>query len=121
MSFRLSEKVFTKPRIAYKVLRLRRDGSLGPLFINRRQVIPLNTWLIAEDHPTEGFAHRPGWHAAPKPFAPHLTLKGRIWMKVEIADYRKLWRPQFQGGAWLLAKRMRVIGALKNAPRGGAK
>ena len=109
----LSEKVWLKPRIAYKVLRVRRDGSLGPLFINRNLVVPIGAWLESEDHPTPGFAHRPGFHVAPKPFAPHLSLKGRVWMRVEVANYRKLWRPQFQGGAWLLAKRMRVLGPVR--------
>lgn len=95
--------------IAYKLLRLRRDGSLGPLFINKAQVIPLGEWLEAEDHPTKGYARRPGWHVAPKPSAPHLSAKGRRWMKVEIEDFDELPRPQSQGGMWFIAKRMRVL------------
>ena len=48
--------------IAYKLLRIRKDGSIGPLFINQKQRVPIGEWLDAEDHPTSGFAHRPGWH-----------------------------------------------------------
>ena len=66
-----------KTQVAYKLLRVRRDLTLGPLFINRTQVIPIGVWLPAEDHPTVGYAHRPGWHAAPNPIAPHLSTKGR--------------------------------------------
>lgn len=99
---------------AYKILRVRRDGSLGPLFINRHQRIPLGQWLVAKDHPTKGFAHRPGWHCAPRPVAPHLKLHdNRVWMEVRVYDYRKLVRPHIQGGAWLLAKWMKVVGPVK--------
>jgi hypothetical protein len=98
-----------EPQIGYKLLRLRRDGTLGPLFINRELVVPVGQWLRAEDHPTQGFAHRPGWHVSPKPHAPHLSMKNRIWVKVEIDDYDELHRPKSQGGMWWIAKWMRVI------------
>jgi hypothetical protein len=100
--------------IAYKLLRLRKDGTLGPLFINRRQVIPIGTWLDAEDHPTKGFAHRPGWHAALKPVAPHLSKRERVWAKVEVRGTTLLERPESQGGRWVLAKKMKVLKVLDN-------
>jgi hypothetical protein len=99
--------------IAYKLLRLRRDGSLGPLFINKRQIVPLNEWLPAESHPTKGYALRPGWHVAPAPYAPHLSERGRVWAKVEVEDFDELPRPASQGGVWLIAQRMRVIEVLQ--------
>lgn len=95
--------------IGYKLFRQRRDGTIGPLFINRRLVVPVGEWLEAEDHPTRGYAHRPGWHVAPAPHAPHLTLRGRVWAKVEVEDYQPLRRPLTQGGTWYIAKRMRVL------------
>ena len=94
---------------AYKLLRLRKDGTLAPLFINRRQIIPLNTWMDAENHPTKGFAVRPGWHVTPKQEAPHLSKKGRVWAKVEVKNIESLNRPISQGGEWWLAKQMKVI------------
>lgn len=95
---------------AYKLLRLRANGTLGPLFIHARQVIPLNQWIKAEDHPTKGYAHRPGWHAAPKPHAPHLRTTGnRVWCKVELKGWVSLPRPKAQGGSWYLAEQMRVL------------
>ena len=95
--------------IAYKLFRERKDGTLGPLFINAKMRVPIGQWLPAEDHPTKGYAHRPGWHATLQPIAPHLSTKGRVWVKVEIEDYRKFDRPQSQGGTWVLAKRMKVL------------
>lgn len=96
--------------IAYKLLRKRKNGTLGPLFINRRQIIPIGKWLEAENHPTKGYAVRPGWHTTSKPEAPHLSMRDRIWMKVEIEDYTELRRPASQGGLWWLANRMKVLG-----------
>lgn len=98
---------------AYKLLRVRRDGTLGPLFINRKQVIPFGEWLKSEDHKTPGYAHRPGWHVAPTPHAPHLSLKGRVWCRVEIKDFTELKRPESQGGTWWLAKFMQVVCVFK--------
>lgn len=94
---------------AYKLFRKRRDGSYGPLFINRRQRIKEGEWLQAENHPTRGFAIRPGWHTSHKPEAPHLSKKDRVWCKVQIEDYTPFERPESQGGMWFIANRMKVI------------
>ena len=94
----------------YKLFRLRKNGTLGSLFINRKAVIPTDTWLLAEDHPTKGYKHRMGWHILLKPVAPHLSEKGRVWMKVEYQEYETIVRPDSQGGRWVLARQMRVIG-----------
>lgn len=93
----------------FKLFRRRRDGSLGPLFINRRLRVPLGHWLQAEDHPTRGYAHRPGWHATLRPEAPHLRQGGdRVWCRVSLEGVRRYERPESQGGTWILAKRLRV-------------
>ena len=94
---------------AFKIFRVRSNGTLGSLFINRRQVIPIGVWLKAESHRTNGYQFRPGWHCAPCQFAPHLTLKGRIWMRVEVDDFVEIKRPESQGGFWWLAKWMKVV------------
>lgn len=94
---------------AYKLFRKRRDNTLGPLFINRKLRVKLGTWYDAEDHPTKGYAHRPGWHAGLLPKAPHLTVTGRVWCEVELEDVAPLPRPESQGGLWLLARRMKVV------------
>ena len=100
--------------IAYKLLRVRSDGTLGTLFINRQQVIPFNQWLQAEPHETPGYAYRPGWHAALTANAPHLKMKlakgeVRQWFMVELLDPRLYDRPESQGGTWVLGSAMRVM------------
>ncbi len=98
---------------AYKLVRKRKDGSLGSLFINKKAVLPLNTWLDAEDYPTKGYAHRPGWHCTFTPYAPHLSKKGRVWVEVGIYNFEIFQRPEAQGGEWLLAKHMLIRGEIK--------
>lgn len=99
--------------IGYKLFRVRRDGTLGPLFINRKQKILPGIWLEAENHPTAGYAVRPGWHVCAEPNAPHLSKKDRTWFKVEISDYTEHVRPESQGGLWYTAKKMKVLEAFK--------
>ena len=103
--------------LAYKLLKRRKDGSLGPLFINASQRVPVGVWLDAEDHPTKGFAHRPGWHCTNRKRAPHLKKnpKGalpRVWCRVEVTGITELSRPTDQGGTWFLAERMQVLEVL---------
>ena len=98
--------------IVYKLFRQRKDHTLGPLFIDRRLRVPLGVWLDAEDHPTKGYAHRRGWHAALTPHAPHLKSgpgSGRVWCRCEVEDYAHYDRPESQGGTWVLSERLRVL------------
>jgi hypothetical protein len=95
-------------RPAYKLLRLRKDGTLGPLFIGRQIVVPVGKWVKARAIRTKGFAFRPGWHACPKPAAPHLSLKGRVWCRVLLKGVTEHERPEAQGGLWFVAKQLRV-------------
>jgi len=104
-------------RSAFKLFKQRKDGTLGPLFINARLRIPVGEWLEAEDHPTKGFAHRPGWHCTKKQSAPHLKKQPkngprRVWCRVEVEGVTEFERPVAQGGTWFLANRMRVVEVL---------
>ena len=102
----------TRGMFAFKLLRKRKDGTLGPLFINAKQRIPIGRWLEAEDHPTTGYAHRPGWHCTATKEAPHLSEKDRVWCNVVVDDYTCFNRPRSQGGQWILAKHMKVLGEI---------
>lgn len=94
--------------ICYKLLKQRKDGSLGPLFINAKQRIPIGKWLKAENHPTKGFAVRQGWHCCKKKSAPHLSKKGRVWCEVQIQNYKEHKRPESQGGIWYTANKIKI-------------
>lgn len=101
--------------IAYKLLRVRRDGSLGPLFVDRGLRLKPNFIHIArKDCKHPGLAHRPGFHCCAKPEAPHMKLRlkngeVRVWCRVQIMCYTKHVRPEAQGGTWFTAKYLQVI------------
>ena len=97
--------------MAWKLFRIRKDGTLGSLFIDKQKVRPLGVWMEAEEHLTKGFSFRPGWHCLLSKEAPHLSKKGRIWALVEVEDYQEFERPLSQGGKWLLCKRMKICKA----------
>lgn len=83
---------------AYKLLRIKKDGKLYPLFINKTTETPIGEWLQAEFHPTVGFKPRKGWHVTMRPLAPHLKMEltngeKRVWCEVEIEDYEYFERP----------------------------
>jgi hypothetical protein len=100
--------------IAYKLFRKRKDGTLGPLFINRKQRVHPKVWYEAEEHLTPGYSFRPGWHCCSQPVAPHLSEEGRVWCKVLIYEYTRHTRPESQGGLWFTAQKMKVLEVYEN-------
>lgn len=95
--------------IGYKLFRLRKDGTLGPLFINCKQRLAVGTQYIAEEHLTKGFAFRPGWHICSEMNAPHLSKKDRVWAQVRFSNYTSHIRPESQGGLWYTANKMTIL------------
>lgn len=97
--------------IGYKLFRKRRDGTYGPLFINRRLHLVPGVVYPMEDHPTKGYAHRPGWHICSKKDAPHLRQDGdRVWCEVRFTPHKVIERPAAQGGIWYLGSDMEILG-----------
>jgi hypothetical protein len=95
---------------AYKLLRVRKDGTIGSLFINRKMRIPIGKWLVAEKgFFTKGFAYRPFYHCSAMPIAPHLSKKKRKWYIVEMKCAKEMKRPKSQGGLWYLAEKIRIV------------
>ena len=97
---------------AYKLLRVMANGELASLFINKKVRLPLDEWLDAEAHPTSGFKLRPYWHCLTQPEAPHMTMEGRRWYKVEVRDFTFYERPVNQGSTWVLANQMKILEAV---------
>lgn len=98
-------------KVAYKLMRQLKDGTVHPLFINKKEATKFGVILEAECYPTKGFAVRQGWHCCFTPYAPHLkqTLSNgeqRVWVRVLVSDYDTYDRPESQGGAWILAQKM---------------
>jgi hypothetical protein len=101
----------------WKLVRQRKDGTLGPLFINRPLIYKIGVWFQAEDHPTKGFARRPGFHACSIRSAPHLEMRlsngeQRVWCKVLLKDFEEYERPASQGNTWILSNHICFVEAL---------
>lgn len=95
--------------LAYKLFKIRKDGSIGSLFINKRARLVTGRWIQAQSFPTKGYALRPYWHCTADPQAPHLSMKDRAWFQVEIKNYTTLERPSSQGGIWYLASSIKIL------------
>jgi len=93
----------------YKLFRVKKDGTLTSLFINKKVALAVGKWLKARPYRTPGFAFRPGWHATTRPHAPHLTTKGRVWKKVALKGVKKFYRPAHEGSVWYLATQMKIL------------
>lgn len=83
-----------KTEYGYKLFE-RKGDQIFPLFIDKSSPVPVGEWIPAENHPTKGFAKRPGWHIGMIPDAPWLKgangkyksrfAKGeRVWCVVEF-------------------------------------
>lgn len=96
--------------IAYKLIKQRKNGTLGPLFIEASRVVRVGVWEEARPVRKKGFAFRPGWHVCAEPKAPHLKMKpDRVWVRVEVGgEITEHQRPESQGGLWYTCEKMKV-------------
>lgn len=95
--------------IAYKLLRVLKNGDVTSLFINKKERLNLNVWLTAKEYKTKGYKVRKGWHCLKQPIAPHLSMKNRAWYIVEVDNYQIFKRPENQGGEWVLGEKIKII------------
>ena len=98
--------------LAFKLFRLKANGSITSLFCNKSRELPIGEWMGAEIHPTKDLKVRPFWHCTTQPFAPHLTERGRVWMIIEMDGYVEMIRPKSQGEKWYLASNIKIISKL---------
>jgi hypothetical protein len=74
----------------YKLFEMDRFGNLYPLFIDKKTIYPIGQWIQAENHPTKGYAKRPGIHVGDICSAPWLmsadgtykSQRGKYWKRV---------------------------------------
>lgn len=95
--------------IVYKLFRKLKTGEITSLFINKKERLSYGVWYEAKECPTKGYKFRPYWHCVETPFAPHLSEKNRVWLRVEIGDFIEHKRPEHQGSNWYLAKRIKIL------------
>lgn len=74
----------------YKLFEMDIEGNLYPLFIGKKEIVPIGQWLKAQNLPTKGYAARPGWHLGEICSAPWLmsadgtyrSQRGKTWKRV---------------------------------------
>lgn len=98
---------------AYKLVKQKKDGKLYPLFIDNSWAREIGIWYEAGFFPRKSFAPRKGYHLCFIPFAPHLKInlasgEHRVWVECEVENWESYDRPESQGGAWILAQRMKI-------------
>jgi len=98
----------------FKLMR-KKDNSFYPLFINRKTEYKKEKWISAECIPTKGFSVRKGFHCCVRPIAPHLKLElsngeKRVWILAEVKKFKFYERPESQGGLWVLAQKIKILG-----------
>lgn len=93
----------------WKLFRVRKDGTLGSLFIDRQRPLAVGQWMRAKRVRTNGYAYRPGWHVLLKRSAPHLSTRGRVWRRVTARHILGVHeRPRAQGGTWVTCRDLRI-------------
>ena len=74
----------------YKLFEMDTEGNLYPLFIGKKEIVPIGQWIKAQNLPTKGYAARPGWHLGQICSAPWLmgadgtykSQRGKSWKRV---------------------------------------
>ena len=92
---------------AYKMVRIRKDATLGPMFVGCEEVFPVGSWITAHTNYKRKLdkvysklgwlKFRPGFHFAELPYAPHIGIKDKdgvikwmhddtVWVECEVSD-----------------------------------
>ena len=75
----------------YKLFEMDNSGNLYPLFIDKKTVYPIGKWIYAENHPTPGFAKRPGIHAGEICSAPWLMSADGTYKSQRSKYWKRVW------------------------------
>ena len=95
--------------IAYKVLRRRKSGTLGSLYINKGAVLPVGEWLDAELHVTKGYQPQIGWTAYCNAVPP-ISMKGRELWEVDLGGNAKTeWSSYTASWMFVVSPRMKIL------------
>lgn len=76
----------------FKLFEQDRFGNTYPLFIDKKEVIPVGVWMQAKFVPTKGFSPRGGWHlGAYVPDAPWLKSADGTYKSQRGKTFRRVW------------------------------
>ena len=75
----------------YKLFEMDTKGNLYPLFIDKKTTYPIGEWIQAENHPTKGFAKRPGLHIGQICSAPWLMSADGTYKSQRGKQWKRVW------------------------------
>ena len=75
----------------YKLFEMDINGNLYPLFIDNTTIYPIDKWIYAENHPTKGFARRPGIHTGEICSAPWLMAADGTYKSQRGKSFKRVW------------------------------
>ena len=80
-----------KTEIGYKLFEMDEKNNLYPLFIDKKTVYPVGEWIKAENHPTKGYAARPGLHVGQICSAPWLMSADGTYKSQRSKYWKRVW------------------------------
>lgn len=75
----------------FKLFEMDTDNNLYPLFIDKKTTYPIGEWIQAENHPTKGFATRPGLHVGQICSAPWLMSADGTYKSQRSKKWKRVW------------------------------
>ena len=78
-------------QIGYKLFEMDMNNNLYPLFIDKRTSYPIGEWIQAENHPTKGYAKRPGLHVGQICSAPWLMSADGTYKSQRSKYWKRVW------------------------------
>ena len=78
-------------QIGYKLFEMDTNNNLYPLFIDKRTAYPIGEWIQAENHPTKGYAKRPGLHVGQICSAPWLMSADGTYKSQRSKYWKRVW------------------------------
>ena len=78
-------------KICYKLFEMDTENNLYPLFIDKNTAYPIGEWIYAENHPTKGFAARPGLHCGEICSAPWLMSADGTYKSQRSKYWKRVW------------------------------
>lgn len=102
--------------LMYKVMRIKSDGMLYSVNVNRNKPYNIDEWVNAEYILTKHYHDRKGFYGFEKPDSKKYKDKlhrgdRRIWVECEVADYEIVYNAHDQVN-WVIAQKMKIIRAL---------
>lgn len=78
-------------QIGYKLFEMDTNNNLHPLFIDKKTSYPIGEWIQAENHPTKGYAKRPGLHVGQICSAPWLMSADGTYKSQRSKHWKRVW------------------------------